>query len=554
MCVYVTDGEKVDYLCHDIYNNITQQEYASSLTFKFISEELAPKYDVAFTCDDTMGTLTGETSQIVREGDKSSAVTAVAKEGYQFACWSDGTTNATIEYSPKAKSELVAYFTPKSTGLPVFTIDTATGLSITSKDDYVDCEITLLDTETGNSIGGQAAEIKGRGNSTWDKFDKKPYKFKFEDKQNLFGYGKEKTWVLLADARDYSLVRNMLALNAGLSMSELGYTSMGQSVELYLNGEYRGVYYLCEQIQIKENRVNVTAEDEGADANQDGMVDPDSIGYLVEMDAWASDSSNKNLANYTKDGDVFVTITGGQKPFVIKDPEDVFFDADGNFDAEKAAPYLEYIQGYLQQCHDAMYADKTAENYEALCQLIDVKSFAQAYIIYEWFKNPDVNYSSVYYYKDANGKLVADPLWDFDMSVGNVTHKSGAGTNASSFRDTTFLWAKSQNYWFNQLLQFEEFKELVGQELNDNAATLRASVADSLAYAREHADAYEKNFEVWNLIGNTSATEAMGAWSVPAEFKAFATWEEHLTYIENYLEASLTHLINTYPAPAAESN
>ena len=334
-------------------------------------------------------------------------------------------------------------------------------------------------------------------------------------------------------------------------MSELDFTSKGQSVELYLNGEYRGVYYLCEQIQVKDNRVNITAEDKGVDKDGDGMIDPDSIGYLVEMDAWAADGANQNLPNYTKDGDVFVTINGGQKPYVIKDPEDVFFDDDGNFDAEKAAPYLNYIQGYLQECHNAIYAEKTEENYAKLCELIDVKSFAQAYIIFDLFKNPDTNYSSVYYYKDANGKLVADPIWDFDMAIGNVTHKEG-NTGWEIFSDTTRLWTAERNNWCKQLLQFPEFKALVGAELVANEANIKASIANDLAYARAHADAYKKNFEKWNLIGNVNASQASGNWSVPEQFRKYATWEEHLAYIENYLNESYAYLKIAYPAPTAE--
>ena len=570
MCAYVTDGEKVDYLCLDELNNIAQKEYASSLTFKFITEDLLiPRYEVGFTCDDTMGTLEGELSQIVKEGEKTTTVTATAKAGYAFACWSNGSTNPTIEYAPEKNTELVAYFTPASTGLPVVTINTASGLAITSKEDYIDCEITLLDTETGASIGGQTAEIKGRGNSTWEKFDKKPYKFKFEDKQNLFGYGSEKTWVLLADARDYSLIRNMLALNAGLTMSELQYTSQGQSVELYVNGVYQGVYYLCEQIQVKSNRVDITQEDDKIEQG------PEDVGYLIEMDAWVSEDvgGTNNVPNYgvTSDGDVYVRVDDGMyNGYVIKDPEDILFDADGNLKEN----FMTYIQTYIKDSLAAVSGD----DYEAVCQYIDVKSFAQAYIIFDLFKNPDTQYSSVYFYKDVNGKLVAAPLWDFDMSVGNVTHKKNCGTNAVNFRQTDFLWTAQKNTWFRELLEFEEFRKLVGQELADNADNIRASIAADIAYAREHKEAYEKNFTKWNLIGNTGASEKMGAWSVPTEFKQFKYWDGsedvnnensitvsdgrtetedvsvsgHLEYIEWYLEESLKHLIETYPAPAAE--
>ena len=41
--------------------------------------------------------------------------------------------------------------------------------------------------------------IKGRGNSTWDlPTTKKPYNIKFEEKVDLFGFGKAKKWSLIA--------------------------------------------------------------------------------------------------------------------------------------------------------------------------------------------------------------------------------------------------------------------------------------------------------------------------------------------------------------------
>ncbi len=551
MCAYVTDGTSVDYLCLNEIDELEQLEYARAITFEQLAYETAPKFKVTFaSSNEEMGTVEGDANQIILEGGTTTEVTAIAKEGFDFACWSDGTQDETIEVTPEKSQDLVAYFTPKSTGLPVITIDTETGGPITTKDYYINCDITLNDTETGNSIGGKLAEIKGRGNSTWE-YDKKPYKFKFDKKQDLFGYGAEKTWVLLADARDYSLIRNMLAYNTALSLSELEYTSKGQSVELYLNGEYQGVYYLCEQIQIKGNRVNVTPEDKGTLINYPGfdeqIIDPASIGYLFEMDAWAADGSNQSgIANYTKDGDVFVTITGGQKPFVIKDPEDVFFTED-LFDPVKAKPYLDYAKNFLQSVHNAIYGD----DYEAVCNLIDVQSFAQTYIIFDLFKNPDVNYSSVYYYKDANGKLISSPVWDFDMAVGNVTHKEN-NTGWQIFSDTTRLWAAERNNWLKELLEFQEFRDLVGQELKNNEATIRATIAENLAYARAHADAYKKNFDRWDLIGNVNAPKAWGNWSVPEMFRNFATWEEHLDYIENYLNESLAYLLVAYPAPAVE--
>ena len=528
ICAFVTDGKKVDYLYGNTENEVTVQEYATPVTFAEIAEACNPKYQITFACDETMGYLEGETSQTVYEGEKSSKVKAVAKEGYTFACWSDGTQSAEISVKAKKNANLTACFVPNSTGLPVITINTESG---TTKDsitleDYINCEITLYDNSgKGNSVGSAVAEIKGRGNSTWTKFDKKPYKFKFDKKQDLFGYGKEKTWVLLADYRDYSLLRNMLALNAGLTMSELQYTSKGQSVELYLNGEYRGVYYLCEQIQVKENRVNITEEDEG--------LAPNELGYLVEMDGWAIENKS-STPNLTTDGDIYVTVGDklkSNRAYVIKDPEDVLYNADGTFNYD----YLNYVQNYLATA----LAAAQGNDYALVEELIDVKSFAQAYIIFELFKNPDTNYSSVYFYWDKDGALKCGPIWDFDMAIGNVSHK-GNGV----FESTETLWTAAQNPWFKALLKFDEFKALVGAELAANEASLRASIAADIAYAEAHADAYKKNFEEWKIMGKQT-------WSNPTYLVSIKTWEEHLDYIDNYLNESLDYLIQVYPAPSA---
>lgn len=522
---YVANGEEVDYISYVPGGTVVSGPYTTATSFAQIAEDCIEKYNVTYTCDPEMGTLFGETEQVVIAGEDAATVTATAKEGYTFAGWSDGTKTEAITASPEKDMTLKACFVPNSTGLPVMTINTENSVDILTKEYYINCEITLLDTETGKNVNGAVAEIKGRGNSTWEKFDKKPYKFKFDKKQNLFGYGNEKTWVLLADYRDYSLLRNMLAYDTALTMSELQETSQGQSVELYINGEYRGVYYLCEQIQVKENRVNVTEEDETT-------TNPKDIGYLVEMDGWAIENAS-STPNVTKDGDIYVTVGDSIKSnraYVVKDPEDVLL---GNYREE----FLTYVQGYLAERIALIQA---GNDYATVCEKIDVKSFAQAYIIFELFKNPDTDYSSVYFHWDKDGKLYCGPVWDFDMAIGNVSHKGNG-----QFESTETLWSSQKNPWFKALLQFDEFKALVGAELADNEDNIRAAIAADLEYAKAHKDAYLKNFEAWDIMGKLT-------WSNPSYLIEIKTWEEHLVYIENYLEESLNYLIETYPAPSAE--
>lgn len=452
--------------------------------------------------DTTKGTVTGAISQEVDDGTLSAEVTAVANEGYAFLCWSNGDTSETISVTATKNESLVAYFTHKGNGLPVISINTATGNDVTSKETYIGCTVTLFDTEGKAHLLEKTGQIRGRGNSTWSRFPKKPYKIKFDDKQELFGYGKARDWVLMADYIDNSLLRNNLAYNIGSVFSELGASPNARNVEVYLNGEYHGVYLLCEQIEINKNRVNITEPTQDANTS-----------FLVEMDGWADGST--------------VTVPDAlhsSRKYTIKEPDPVN-------SLQKA-----YIDKYLKDCIAAVQGD----DYERVKDLIDVKSFAQAYIVFELMKNPDTNYSSVYMYKDVDGKLICGPVWDFDMALGNVSHKGNG-----AFEDPALLWTAQNNPWFKGLLQFDEFKALVGAEIAENKEAIEAKIDEILAYARAHSDAYKKNFEKWDVIG-------INTWTNPSYIVAIKTWEGHLDYIEDYLEKSLSALEVTYPPPKAE--
>ena len=455
-------------------------------------------YIVEFTCDPTYGELYGELYQEVLEGEVMNSVTAIAKDEYDFVCWSGGENDPTIQVPIYESTTFEAYFTYKSTGLPVISINTENGVGITSKETYVNCTITVFDTEDQGHIIDAGAQIKGRGNSTWQRFDKKPYKIKFNSKQELFDNGKAKDWVLLADYIDGSLIRNYLAYEVAEELDTLRATPDCQSVEVYLNGEYRGVYLLCEQVEINKHRVEVSEDETAVDT-----------GYLVEMDGWTDTvqvvvpdqlMSNRKYTIKAPDSDV---ITSEQKEFIRK---------------------------YLTDCMNAI----RGTDYELVKSLIDVQTFAEAYIIYELFKNPDTDYSSVYFYKDAGGKLICGPMWDFDMSIGNVNHK-GNGV----FKSTETLWSKDKCPWFNALLNHEEFRKLVGEKLVYYKPIITQTLSKKYDYIYEHAEAYKKNFEKWDVLGKNT-------WTNPSYIVDLKTWEEQVEYTRSYLYESLEYLIKYY--------
>ena len=137
-------------------------------------------------------------------------------------------------------------------------ISTEDGVEIVSRDDYLPCYISL-NAQGSFSNYSASAQIRGRGNSSWLWYDKKPYRIKLDEKHKLLGLGKAKSWVLLANYRDVTDLMNTFVFELGQWLG-LPYTNHTRYVELFINGDYKGVYQLTEQIQQGSNRVEVSDE------------------------------------------------------------------------------------------------------------------------------------------------------------------------------------------------------------------------------------------------------------------------------------------------------
>lgn len=158
------------------------------------------------------------------------------------------------------------------TGIPVVWIETEQRKDVTSKDEYLNASFKLEEGQITRGAGDviyDSVKIKGRGNSSWE-FDKKPYRLKFNKEVSFFGEPKDKSWVLIANYNDKTMLRNQMSFFLG-KMSKLDWTPRAHFVELILNGKYNGTYLLCEKIKISEDRVNV---------GDDGL--------LMEVDGYAT--------------------------------------------------------------------------------------------------------------------------------------------------------------------------------------------------------------------------------------------------------------------------
>ncbi|MBQ8546503.1 MAG: CotH kinase family protein [Clostridia bacterium] len=333
--------------------------------------------------------------------------------------------------------------------------DTGALASIINNDGSIEFTDTL-----GNS------EFKIRGNTTRD-YAKKPFQLKLSEKADLFGMGRSKTWILLANYLDQSLLRNsvMYELGAYLGMQASDFVS----VDLFIDGQYYGVYLLCEKVQISNARLDIHELEKDNDLlnatyNQyvtsvttgelidstiltqysyiSGVVNPDDItgGYLVELDN-----------NYYRNELCYFT-TENNNHYVIKSPE------------YASREQVEYIAFLFAEMEEAIMSD---DGYNSLgkhyTEYIDIDSFAVAYIIAELGRNYDAGSSSMYFYKDRDtdgttSKIFKGPLWDCDNTLGNI-HKNSASS-------TEGYWAKSRSIW-SGLTAKVEFNEVVSQKFAD---------------------------------------------------------------------------------------
>lgn len=133
----------------------------------------------------------------------------------------------------------------------------------------------LLIKDSGSlDYKGSLKHIKGRGNASWE-YDKRPYNIKLDESADLLGMGKAKGWCLLANYLDTSLMRNKIIYDLA-EETGIPFTMDARSLDLYINGEYKGTYLLTEKVEVDKNRLNITDLEKATEkANNDADLEKD---------------------------------------------------------------------------------------------------------------------------------------------------------------------------------------------------------------------------------------------------------------------------------------
>ena len=432
-------------------------------------------------------------------------------------------------------------------GLPNVKITTSTGQDPDRKEkvNYTTMTTTIDNCDSKYQITNESGGIRIRGNSTKQaSVNKLAWRLKFDEKINMLGLhgGKKyKSWVVLADNFDYSYFRNMTAFNFGNSLFNYSnnYCSDYQHVNLYMNGDYRGIYLLAEQQQSNNGRFSIEESEGDTSTN---------VGYLVEIDGLVLQGKSDGDYTFTTNSSSLNGTNISSKGYVVK--TDVFGDEQGPF-IKKYVRNLQEV--FISACKGEKLkvlnstgdiVDSPYETqYETLNSIFDLDSFFRTYVLQEFMKNYDCGWGSFYLFIDFSTKskhprFTAGGPWDFDLGLGNKK-RDGKYQPTGDFITNVKNSMTEFNPWLYILSQTEFFNELFERyyQAFANSDIFEQSIHDinyeTSAFATDFANEYTK----W--AGDSGRT-SMGTRT------DYANHQAAVNYLTDWLSQRKTYLDSKY--------
>ena len=378
-------------------------------------------------------------------------------------------------------------------GLPIININTS-GVSIDSKEDYVDGDIIISGINNFSDLPKTQIKIKGRGNSTWwlgSVFGKKPYQIRFDEKTEVLNMPEDIKWVLLSEFADGSLIRNKLAREIA-KIGSFDYVPQAEYVELFLNGQHQGTYLIGQKVEESVNRVNIGDE-----------------GYLLEIDTYGR-FDNDEVYFDSSQREKWNEFSSFNKAFIIKDPEI-------EYNSEK----FNLIKNYVDSFEDALFSEDFKNPESGYRAYIDLESFIDYYLVSEISKNQDASAyettSSIYFSYVPGEKIKMGPIWDYDLGFGNVDY--------SPAKFPEGFWIKTGNPWYKRMFEDEYFEQVVRDRFNNyyygNLANIQSKIDEFESYL---STSQEKNFELYPEILDPNVY----VWPIPVRFYNYYEYVDHL--------------------------
>lgn len=381
----------------------------------------------------------------------------------------------------------------QTTNLSTLFIDTDSGSM-----DYVHADkeneeagrILSVDNQGKVFYEGELDKISGRGNATWG-FDKKPYHIKLSSEGELAGLSAASGWNLLAMRFDGDKIHSKLCFDIEKILG--GRNSVENTwVNLYTNGEYRGIYLLTGTVGGQD------------DFNQ--MQDE----FLLE----------KEISGRYEEKSFFLTENGN--PFVVVRPKEVSREA------------LDSIAEIIQHTEDAINAQEISD-------VIDVDSFAVQFLVDEISLNYDAFRTSAYIYKRAGvPQIYAGPAWDYDAAFGEYVHRGEEWVNPDG---TVLVQGENQLDWYDKLYANDVFYDYVADKYEEKLSELEALFTDGI---EEYA----------LLIADSAANDDLRwRWTEDTLYRAgtYQTWENDVRYLQYFCINRLKVLCLRWDAGTVDS-
>ena len=337
-----------------------------------------------------------------------------------------------------------------------------------------------------------------RGNVT-QQMPKKSFAVKLDKKSGVLDMKPHKRWVLLANWKDRTLMRNAVAFGIAKKFKEvfpndgLAWNPSGQHVELVYNGVHVGTYYLCEQIKIDGNRLDINDPYDAEDAYSGNPAD---YGYLLECDDAYDEKWKFTTANYI--------------PFLFKD--------DANDDM------LNYASTFVRGIEDKLYAGNYTEAYKSM----DLTSMVDFLLIQELMMNSEMKHPKSCYTYINDGKFYAGPIWDFDwntLPTSTSNSEEGYSYTASMLskakwyhmssgypkepKTSSWLSPEANYMWYPMLVKDATFKNLAAERWNAVKSALQTFVSVEIPKIQAKIAESEKvNNEMWPIsIASSSLSQ-----------------------------------------------
>ena len=369
-----------------------------------------------------------------------------------------------------------------------------------------------------NSI--YTAAIKYRGASSYSKFDKKQFRIRFykwdsgkEASVSLAGMGRNSEWVLNGPYLDKTLMRNKLVYDLARELN--GWAPDSRFVELFEDGDYKGVYLAVEPVTNGESRLRLS----------EFSLLSGQTAYIVNRDRIGTGSTE--LETYGK-------IYGYTSNALYY-----------SYPSEKkiTRQQLAYIAEDVSAFEKALYGENFQDPNLGYAAYIDIDNWVDYFIINEFAMSHDAGNLSTYAYKELTGKLQL-AVWDFNNGFDNFQR--------SPLEETEFYTV--ENSWINRVCQDRNFIDKVVSRYHQlRQSTLSDAHIQELmtSYREQLGDAAFRNFKVWGysfrenlLVEGDSGTDRNIRSYEQALTQLETTIRKRLAYLDQNLEALYDYCLN----------